>query len=217
MAENKQDFPEEVKARQEILEIGGRMYAKGFVAANDGNISCLVSPNRVVITPAGVSKGFMTEESLVTTDLTGQVLTDGCPSSELFLHLRVYRENPMVRAVVHAHPPAATAFACAGLPLERPILAEAVVQLGQVPVAPFALPGTEAVADSVAPFCSEHCALLLANHGALTWGRDLMEAWFRMETVEYYANLLILTGQLPVPPRELALETVQALRKGKRA
>lgn len=204
-------YPTIAEAREEILEIGRRMYQKGFVAANDGNISCLIGPDRLLTTPTGVSKGFMTAADLVETDLSGRVITGGRPSTELPAHLRVYQENPEAGAVVHAHSPAATAFACAGMALDQPVLAEAVVQLGQVPLAPFALPGTTEVPDSIAPFCRDYGAVLLANHGPLTWGRGLMEAWFRMETVEYYASLLIMTGTLPVPAKPLPDEAVEGL------
>ncbi len=209
--ETRQPYPAEKEAREEILEIGRRMYAKGFAAANDGNISCLVGPNSLWTTPTGVSKGFMTAAQLVKTDRLGRIKSGGKPSSELLMHLRVYDENPEVKAVVHAHPPAATAFACAGLALDKPVLAEAVVQLGQVPVAPFALPGTREVADAIAPFCRDYNALLLANHGALTWGRSLTEAWYRMETLEYYAVLLMLTGTLPAPAKSLGPQEVERL------
>ena len=134
----------------------------------------------------------MTEDMLVKTDLAGTVL-EGTrkPSSELKMHLRVYQENPDLRAAVHAHPPVATSFAIAGLPLDRPILPEAIVQLGTIPVAPYAEPGTQAVPDSIAPFCRDYGGVLLANHGALTWGYDLTQAYYRMETLEYYAQVTI--------------------------
>ena len=107
------------------------------------------------------------------------------------MHLRIYQENPAVRAVVHAHPPAATAFAAAGLPLDRPVLQEAVVQLGTVPVAPFALPGSQAVADSVAPYCQAYRALLLEYHGAVTWGTSMEQAHYRLECLEQLATVTL--------------------------
>ena len=185
-------YPTDREARQLILEVGRRLYQKNFVAANDGNLSLLVGPDALWTTPTGVSKGFLEEGMLVKTDLEGAILEGSAkPSSELKMHLRVYRENPQVRAVVHAHPPAATSFAIAGLPLDRPILPEAVVQLGAVPVAPYAEPGTQEVPDSIAPYCRTHNAVLLANHGALTWGEDLMRAYYRMESLEYYAQVTL--------------------------
>lgn len=177
-----------------ILDIGQRMYAKGLVVAHDGNISCRAGENSLWITPAGASKGFMTEDMLTKTDLKGNVLAGKCsPSSEIKMHLRVYQENPEVQAVIHAHPPVATAFSVAGIALDKPIIAEAVVQLGCVPVAAYATPGTDEVPDSIAPYCKDYQAVLLANHGALTWGDSLMGAYFKMETLEYYATLLMYT------------------------
>lgn len=185
-------YPTDREAKTLLLEAGRRLYERGFVASNDGNMSVLVSAGTLWTTPTGVSKGFMTEDMLVKTDLAGTVL-EGTrkPSSELKMHLRVYQENPAVRACVHAHPPAATSFAIAGLPLDRPILPEAIVQLGTIPVAPYAEPGTQAVPDSIAPFCRDYGGVLLANHGALTWGYDLTQAYYRMETLEYYAQVTI--------------------------
>lgn len=119
------------------------------------------------------------------------------------MHLRVYNENPGVNAVVHAHPPVATSFAIAGIPLDKPVLPEAIVLLGIVPVAPYALPGTQEVPDSIAPYCKTHNAVLLANHGALTWGRDLMEAYFRMESLEHYATILMYSNNILKKANEL--------------
>lgn len=205
-------FPSDREAVRDILEAGRRMYEKGFVAANDGNLSCRVSDNVLWTTPTGVSKGYMTPDMLVKVDLDGHVLEGSrVPSSELKLHLRVYRENPAVTAVVHAHPPVATAFAIAGIPLDRPVLPEAVIQLGEVPIAPYATPGTQGVPDAVAPFCSTHNAVLLANHGALTWGGSILQAWYRMESVEYYATILLLTDRVLGQANELSEPQLDAL------
>ena len=125
------------------------------------------------------------------------------------MHLRVYEENPAVSAVVHAHPPMATSFAIAGIDLDSPILPEAIVNLGVVPVAPYAIPGTLAVAESVAPYCQTHNAVLLANHGALTWGKDLWQAYFRMESVEYYATVTMNCVYLLKQARYLTEEEIQ--------
>ena len=205
-------YPTDREAVEEILEIGRRMYAKNYVAANDGNITCMVSPSTLWTTPAGVSKGYMTEEMLVKADLDGHILQGTWkPSSELKMHLRVYRENPELTACVHAHPPAATAFAVAGIALDRPILPEAIVQLGVVPVAPYAAPGTQEVPDSIAPYCRTHNGVLLANHGALTWGTSLMQAYMRMESLEYYALLTMYTGSILGQASELSREQVDRL------
>lgn len=184
----------DAEAKCMIVEIGRRMYDKGFVSANDGNISILVGENVLWTTPTMVSKGFMTEEMLVKVDLDGNCLEgEYKPSSELKMHLRVYRENPAVRAVTHAHPPYSTAFAIANIPLEESFLAEAVANLGKVPVAPYASPGTQQVPDSIAPYCKDHHAVLLQNHGALTWGTSPLEAYYRLESLEFYAREMLLT------------------------
>ena len=199
-------------AVEQILEIGRRMYAKNYVAANDGNITCLVSPTTLWTTPAGVSKGYMTKEMLMKMDLDGHILQGTQkPSSELKMHLRVYLENPDLTACVHAHPPAATAFAIAGIALDRPILPEAIVQLGVGPVAPDAAPGTQEVPDSIAPYCRTHNGVLLANHGALTWGTSPMQAYMRMESLEYYALLTMYTGSIIGQANELSREQVDRL------
>lgn len=206
------DYPSDKEAKQAILEVGRRMYMKNFVASNDGNISCKVTDNTVWCTPTGVSKGFMTEEMLVLMDLQGNVVRGTAkPSSEMKMHLRVYNENPSVKAVVHAHPPAATSYAIAGLPLNRAILTEAVMGVGEIPIAPYAMPGTEEVPDSIAPFVNTHNGCLLANHGALAWGKDVMEAWMRMESIEYYALVSMYTNGLIGQANELTCEQVDRL------
>ncbi len=185
-------FPSDAQAKAEILATGRKIYQRGLVAANDGNLSVRVSENALWVTPTGVSKGTMTEEMLVKLDLDGNCL-EGThkPSSETKMHLRIYQEDPLIRAVVHAHPPVATAFAAAGIPLDRPILQEAVVQLGTVPVAPFALPGSQGVADSVAPYCKKYRALLLEYHGAVTWGDTMEQAHYRLECLEQLATVTL--------------------------
>lgn len=200
------------EAKKAICEIGKRMYAKGFVAANDGNISVKCSPNTIWATPTGVSKGYMTPDMLVKLDLNGKVIAGKYkPSSEIKMHLRVYRENPEVQAVVHAHPPVATSYAIAGIQLDRAVCPEAVVLLGNVPVAPYATPGTEEVPESVAPYCKDYNAVLLANHGALTWGKNAFEAYFRLESLEHYALMLMYTGNIIKKANELNCGQVSEL------
>jgi len=191
-------YPRDDEARAAILELGQRLYARGFVAANGGNISVRVAEDAVWCTPAGVSKGFMAEEALVKLDLAGGVLAGTQPSSEAKLHLRVYRENTAVRAVVHAHPPCAAAFASAGLPLDTHVLEEAVLRFGApgVPLAPYARTGSEALADGIAPFCRDYGAVLLEFHGAVTWAESAEEAWFRMESLEHCARVLLYRSLL---------------------
>lgn len=185
------------EAKEAILEVGRRMFQRAYVVSNDGNISVKVGPDTIWVTPTGVSKGYMTEDMLVKMDLDGNVLEgQNKPSSEIKMHLRVFKENPMVMAVTHAHPPAASSFAIAGLQLDKAIMPEAVVNLGVVPVASFAMPGTQEVPDSIAPYCRTHNAVLLANHGALTWGGDIWQAYYRLESLEYYATVLMYTGNM---------------------
>ena len=192
------------EAKKLICEIGRRVYNKNFVAANDGNISVKVGPNTIWTTPTGVSKGFMTPDMMVKMDLSGKVISGKLkPSSEVKMHLRVYHENPDVNAVVHAHPPVATSYAIAGISLDQPVSPEAVVILGTVPVAPYATPGTQEVPDSIAPYCKDYNAVLLANHGALTWGSDLMQAYYRMESLEHYALMLMYSNNIINKTNEL--------------
>jgi L-fuculose-phosphate aldolase len=176
-----------------LVEIGRRVWTRGYVAANDGNFSVRLSENRILTTPTGVSKGFMSTEMIVKVDAQGKVIEGSHrykPSSELPMHLEVYRQRPDVQAVVHAHPPYATSFAVAGIPLDRCVLPEAVLTLGAVPVAPFALPSTEEVPLSIRELIRETDIILLENHGALTVGPDLQSAYFKMETLEHAAHII---------------------------
>ncbi len=201
--------------REQICAIGRRIYQNGFAAANDGNISVRCG-DYVITTPTGVSKGFMQPEMLAEVSLSGELLSGQIPpSSELKMHLRVYRERPDVRAVVHAHPPYATAFAVVGRVPDQPIIAEAVVSVGPVALAPYATPSTPGVAESIAPLLAEHDAILLANHGALTYAADLETAYFRMESLEFYAKLTLLSSQIgdPRPLSPAQVEELQALRR----
>lgn len=202
------------EAKKMLCEIGQRIYMKGFVAANDGNISIKTGSNSIWVTPTGVSKGFMTPDMMVKLDLDGNTI-DGKnkPSSEVKMHLRVYKENPEVNAVVHAHPPVSTSFAIAGIDLDKPILPEAVVLLGKVPVAPYATPGTNEVPESIAPYCKEYNAVLLANHGVLTWGKDIIEAYYRLESLEHYALIHMYTGNIINKANELDSGQVSDLIK----
>ena len=200
------------EAKSAILEIGRRMYQKDMVAANDGNISVKVGPDEIWATPTGVSKGFMTEDMLVKINGRGEVLEGTWrTTSEIKMHLRVYAENPAVKTVTHAHPLTATAFAIAGIPLDAPILAEGVVQMGCVPVAPYATPGTQEVPDSITPYCRDYNGVLLAHHGVLTWGEDPMQAFYRLESIEYYAKITVLTQNILGSEKELTHDQIAAL------
>ena len=202
--------------REAVCRVGKLLYDRGYVAANDGNISVKVAENRLLITPSGVSKGRMTPEMLLVTDLDGTVVEGNRhPSSEGKMHLEVYRGRPDVNAVVHAHPPVSTAFAVCRRGLETPYLSELVVGLGQVPCTPsFAMLSTGEVPKSVRPYLADHNALLLANHGALAWGGDLWEAFDRLETVEHTAKIVLnaqlLGGGVPLTEEEVA--RLQGLR-----
>ncbi|MDP3386856.1 MAG: class II aldolase/adducin family protein [Eubacteriales bacterium] len=184
------NYMTEQEARKTICEIGKRLYSKNFVAANDGNLSVKTGEDEIICTPTGVSKGVMTEDMLVKIRMNGEIVEGSLtPSSEIKMHLRVYRENKQVGSVVHAHPPVATAFAVAGLELQPNLLPEAVILLGTVHVAPYATPGTDEVSEAIAPYVENSKALLMANHGALTWGKDIYEAFYRMESLEHYARI----------------------------
>lgn len=205
-------YMSEKKAKKAILDIGQRMYVRNFVAANDGNISIRTGENEVWATPTGVSKGFMKKKMLVKVDLEGNVL-EGTrkPSSELKMHLRAYQENPELLSVCHAHPPICTCFAIAGIPLDVPVLAEAVITLGDVPVAPYAELGSKEVPEVIAPYCHTHNGVLLANHGAVTWAEDPYSAYYRLESMEYYANILMITGKILKEQNTLTEEQVERL------
>ena len=202
--------------REAVCRVGRLLYDRGYVAANDGNISVKVAEDRLLITPSGVSKGRMTPEMLLVTDMDGTVIEgDRHPTSEGKMHLEVYRGRPDANAVVHAHPPVSTAFAVCRRGLETPYLSELVAGLGQVPcTTSFAMLSTEEVPESVRPYLADHNALLLANHGALAWGGDLWEAFDRLETVEHTAKI-VLNAQLlggGVPLTEEEVERLQSLR-----
>lgn len=208
-------MPDTDKLRRTIVDIGRRMYERRYVAANDGNISARLDGDRILTTPTGVSKGFMTPESLVVVDLNGKVLGEGKPSTELPLHLFIYRERPDVKAVVHAHPPYATGFATAGLALDKCVLAEVIVTIGTVPLAEYGTPSTEELPNTLRPFVHSCEAFLMANHGAVTVGQHLMDAYFKMERVEHYAQIVFLARALGgerVLPRE-QVEKLYSLRE----
>ncbi len=185
------------RLRADIVEVGRRLHDRGFVASNDGNISVRIGDDRLVTTPTGVSKGFMTPDMMVTTDLSGRKLAgDREPSSELLMHLAVYEHRPEIRAVVHAHPPTATGFAVAGIALDRAVLAEVVCTLGSIPIADYGTPSTSELADAVRRHIRAHDGLLLANHGALTIADELYAAYYKMETVEHFARISLVARQL---------------------
>ncbi len=186
----------EKKLIADMIDVGKKMYLRGFVAANDGNLS-VRCPDGVcaIVTPSGVSKGSMCEDMFVKVRISDGEVLEGThkPSIETKMHLRLYTENPDISAVVHAHPIFATTFAIARQPLNEPIYPASMMNLGDVHVAEYSAPGTDGVADSVAPYAKNSRALLLANHGALTWARDILTAWYRMEELENFAHLTFNT------------------------
>lgn len=194
-----------------VVTVCRRLYERGLIAGQDGNVSVRVDADHVVVTPAGLSKVDVVADDLVVVDMGGaRVAGARRPTSELGMHLRIYALRDDVRAVVHAHPPTATGFAVAGEGFMADVLPEIIFQLGRVPLVPYATPGTPAVAEGLAPFIPEHDAFLLANHGATTVGETLLVAHQRMESLEHAARILLAARQLGhVAP--LAAEQVAAL------
>lgn len=203
----------EFEIKKQICDIGKRIYDRGMVAANDGNISVKISDNEFLCTPTGVSKGFMTPEYICKVDAEGNVIQANGnfkPSSEIKMHMRVYKERPDVKSVVHAHPIYATSFAIAGIPLSQPIMPEAVIALGCVPIAEYGTPSTNEIPDAVEKYLQHYDAVLLANHGALAYSDSLLNAYHKMESLEFYAELLFKSKQLG-GPKELSEAQVQRL------
>jgi L-fuculose-phosphate aldolase len=187
----------EQQLRADIVEVGRRLYARGYTASNDGNISVRLDDRRLLMTPKSVCKGFMTPEMMCITDLDGKKIAgERDPSSEMQMHLEVYRQRPDAKAVVHAHPPTATGFAVAGIPLDRAVLAEVVTTLGSVPIAEYATPSTKELPEAVRKYVKAHDGMLLANHGALTLGTDLFGAYYKMETIEHFAKISLVARLL---------------------
>lgn len=187
----------EYQIKQDIVEVGRRIYTKGFVAANDGNISVRMSENEVLTTPTGVSKGYMSVDMIIKVDMAGRKISgDLKPSSELKMHLDVYKNRPDVKSVLHAHPPTATAFAVAGIPLNKPILPEVVITLGSCPIAKYGTPSTDEIPDNIRDHLQKHDAVLLENHGALTIGTSVFDALFKMENIEHFAKVSLIARQL---------------------
>jgi len=203
----------EFEIKKQICDIGKRIYDRGMVAANDGNISVKISDNEFLCTPTGVSKGFMTPEYICKVDRDGNVIQANGnfkPSSEIKMHMRVYQQRPDVKSVVHAHPIYATSFAIAGIPLTQPIMPEAVIALGCVPIAEYGTPSTMEIPDAVEKYLQYYDAVLLANHGALAYSDSLLAAYHKMESLEFYAELLFHSKQLG-GPKELSAEQVERL------
>lgn len=183
--------------RKEIIEIGKRIYDRGYVASNDGNISARIDAERILITPTGVSKGFMHPEDLIVVDLSGNLLSGNKKqSSESNMHLQIYADRPEINSVCHAHPPYSTGFAVAGIPLNKMVLPEVIIALGTIPIVEYGTTGTSELYGMIAKYIKYYDAFLLANHGALTIGSTVVNAYHKMETLEHAAMIQFIAGQL---------------------
>ena len=183
--------------RKDICEVGRRVYQRGFVAANDGNISIRLEADRVLCTPTGVSKGYLNEDMLAICDMDGEQVAGSMKiSSEIRMHLEIYKMRADVSAVVHAHPPTATGFAVAGIELTKCVLPEVIVSLGGIPLADYGTPGGPDIVEPMKPLLRDYDAVLMANHGVVTLGRHVMDAHFKMETVEHFAKIALVAQQL---------------------
>ncbi len=205
----------EQEVREQICDVCHKMWQLGWVAANDGNVSVRLDKDTYLATPTGMSKSFITPERLVKINGKGEVLEglEGYrPSSEIKMHLRCYEEREDVGAVVHAHPPTATGFAVAHLDMDRYTMIESVIAIGSVPVTPYGTPSTYEVPDAITPYLQEHDVLLLANHGALSVGADVITAYYRMETLELWAKIS-LTAHLLGGEKEISNENIDRLCK----
>jgi L-fuculose-phosphate aldolase len=189
----------EWELKKMIIEIGRRIWTRGYVAANDGNITVKINDKEILTTPTGVSKGFMTPDMIIKMSIDGKLLTKQSkfrPSSEVKMHLQVYQQRQDIKSVIHAHPPYCTSFAVAGIPLDKCVLPEAILTIGAVPIAEYATPSTMEIPESIKPHIQNTDAVLLANHGAITLGTDLITAYHKMETLEHVANIIFLSIQL---------------------
>lgn len=206
-------MPTTAAAARQIVRCCRRLWEAGLIAGADGNVSVRLGPDRLLVTPSGLLKCDLAPADLVEVNLAGDRRRGSRrASSELDLHLRVYRRRPDCGAVVHAHPPMATAYAVAGEPMPADVLPELILYLGSVPVVPYAMTGTPALGDAVEPFLVRHVAVLLANHGALAWGPDLTTAQIRMESLEHSARILLAARALG-PITRLTPDQVSALEQ----
>ncbi len=186
--------------REDIVRFGRMIHDKGFVAATDGNLSVRLDHDTVLSTPPGMSKGMMEPEDLVVVDMQGKrVMGRRNVSSEVAMHLLIYRQRPDVKGIVHAHPPTATGYAACGLPLNQALVSEIVLALGCIPVARYGTPGTPELTQALEPLIPQYDAILMANHGVVTYGEDLLKAYMKMETVEHFAKIALVSHLLGRP------------------
>jgi L-fuculose-phosphate aldolase len=183
--------------RAEIARFGKMIHELGYVAATDGNLSVRLGPNRILATPTSMSKGAMQPKDMVVVDMAGRKVSGRrSVSSEIGMHLLIYKLRPDVKAVVHAHPPTATGFAAAGMALDQALCSEVVITLGSIPLARYGTPGTSELSEALEPLIPRHDAILMANHGVVTYGEDLLHAYMNMETVEHFARIALVVHQL---------------------
>ncbi|HEY6764071.1 MAG TPA: class II aldolase/adducin family protein [Candidatus Sulfotelmatobacter sp.] len=183
--------------REEIVQYGRTLHQRGFVAAMDGNLSVRLPGNKILVTPTCVSKGAMRPADLVIVDLDGKrVAGRRSVTSEIGMHLLIYRMRPDIQAIVHAHPPTATGFAAAGIPLSEPLVCEVVIGLGSIPLARYGTPGTAELAKTLEPFIPRYDAILMSNHGVVAYADTLEHAYMKMETVEHFAQIALVTHLL---------------------
>ena len=183
--------------REEIVRYGRMIHERGYVAATDGNLSVRLDQKRILMTPTSMCKGMMSASDLVIIDNKGKKLAGRRDvSSEMAMHLFIYRLRPDIKAIVHAHPPTATGYAAAGLPLNEALISEVVICLGAIPLAKYGTPGTPELTDALEPLIPEYDAILMSNHGVVTYGEDLHKAYMKMETVEHFAKVALVAHQL---------------------
>jgi len=187
----------ERQLRREIVCFGKSLHERGFIAAMDGNLSVRLDDNRILSTPTAMCKGMMRPSDLVIVDLEGRRLSGKRnASSEIAMHLLVYKSRPDVRGIVHAHPPTATGFAAAGMALNQPLVCEVVIGLGSIPLAKYGTPCTPELTEALAPLVPDYDAILMSNHGVVAYGSDLHRAYMKMETVEHFAQIALVTHLL---------------------
>jgi L-fuculose-phosphate aldolase len=183
--------------REQIVRYGRMLHERCFVAATDGNLSVRLDENRILATPTCMSKGSMRATDMVIVDREGRLLSGKRRvSSEIAMHLLIYRLRPDVMGIVHAHPPTATGFAAAGVPLNQPLVCEVVIGLGSIPLAKYGTPGTPELTNALQPLVPQYDAILMSNHGVVAYGSDLEQAYMKMETVEHFARIALVTHQL---------------------
>jgi len=208
-------MPTDYQYRRDIVRFGEMLHSLGFIAATDGNLSVRLDENRILVTPTGMSKGMMTPSDLVVVDMNGRKLKGKRQvTSEIGMHLLVYRMRPDVEAIVHAHPPTATGFAAAGIALTEPLVCEVVMGLGCIPLARYGTPGTSELAQTLEPYVPDYDAILMSNHGVVAYGDTIEHAYMKMETVEHFAQIALVTHLLgrQQPLKQVEIEKLMHAR-----